>query len=366
MTKLCFVLLSKITLLCIYGALSGCGGSGGSENTVSSQSQLSSTVSASRSSVSVAASSKAGASTANSAAVSSTKKSSATTSTSSSTGQAENIIFLKDYPAYSVSIINNCGKEITAAANSYRFFADYEVNLQNQTLLNATGWNHTTNGSATEWKTVSLAAAEYNNPSKGKVNGSCNNVDSLDMILLKKYANWDRQHSNGFEFHPPAQAVSFGQIDSIVLDIKINSAKTMLPTMSSLLNTYSSFVSEATLNQVDSGLVNIGLTFSDGVTIGASLKASTIIELDQNTLLDQWVRVKINMADLAFYSEVNYVRTNKTAAELSSTFIRSALFVAETHSGLVLRNHIMAWSDSVPETFKEMDLSFKKIEFVLK
>jgi hypothetical protein len=278
----------------------------------------------------------------------------------------ENATLLKDHPGYSVFVLNHCGKNISAKPKIYRLFADYETNSQNQTIQDMTGWNHAVNGSTTEWTSLRLHASEYNNPSKGKVNSSCNSVDSLDMILLKKYADWDHQHSNGFEFHPPKQAVTFDQIESIVLDLKINSAKTTLPTLSSLLNTYSSFVTEAVLNQVDSGLVNIGLTFSDGVAVGASLKASTIIELDQNTLLDQWVRVKINMADLAFYSETNYVRTSKSPAEFVSVSILSALFVAETGSGLVLRNHITSWSSSTPETFKEINLSVKKIEFRLK
>jgi hypothetical protein len=46
--------------------------------------------------------------------------------------------------------------------------------------------------------------------------------------------------------------------------------------------------------------------------------------------------------------------------------IQRGLFVAETNSGAVLRGNINPWNTSVPETFKEVDLSFKKIEFELK
>jgi hypothetical protein len=274
----------------------------------------------------------------------------------------ESITFVKDYAAYSVSLINNCGKHITTTPKRYPLYKNYDADLQNQTILNMTGWNHATNGNTTEWTALKLSAMEYNSPTIAKANNSCNHIDTLDMILLKKHADWNHQHSNGIEFHIPAQTIHFEQVESIVIDLKINSAKTMLPSMSSLENIYSPFVPVGVLRELDSNLVNIGFTFSDDTT----LKASTIIELDQNLLFDRWIRVAVNMNKLAFYSEVNYVRTPKLPTDLSVAQIRSVLVVAETRTGLVLRSHMKTWSNSVPETFKEMDLSFKKIEFILK
>jgi hypothetical protein len=280
-------------------------------------------------------------------------------STSHST---ENATPLKNHPAYSVFALNHCGENISAEPKTYRLFADYEVDLQNQVIPNLTGWNHTSNGNTDEWKSLSLNAAEYNNPNKGNANESCNDIDTLDMILLKKYADWNHQHSNGFEFHIPAQTIYFEQIKSIVIDLKIHSAKTILPSMPSLENTYSPYVPAGILKELDSSLVNIGFTFSDDTT----LKASTIIELDQNLLFDRWIRVKINMRDLRFYSEINYVETKKTFLDLHKSNIRSVLVEAETRAGGVLRNHIDSWNPTTPETFKEINLSFKKIEFMLK
>ena len=69
---------------------------------------------------------------------------------------------------------------------------------------------------------------------------------------------------------------------------------------------------------------------------------------------------------MSFYQEINYNRTTKTLADLSNVVIQRMLIVGETKKGAVLRGDINPWTTSVPETFKEMDLSFKKIELQLK
>ncbi len=284
-------------------------------------------------------------------------------SASSSQSSKESAEVITTNPKYTIAKIDNCGVGISPPAKTYSLIADYGFNSSGQNFPNVGGWNHVANGDPKEWKNIKLNPTEYAINSKGVANPSCNNVDALNVILVKKYANWDHQHSNGLQKFLAADGQMFGDITAIVVDLKINSAKTSLATFQNLKNTYGAYgVSDNTIRSMDGGMVNIGLTFSDNST----LKASIIIELDQNMLFDEWVRVTIDMNKMDFYSENNYVRTPKPRTELDQALITTMNFMGETRTGSVLRGAINNWNDTVPETFKEMDLSIKKIEFTLK
>jgi hypothetical protein len=283
---------------------------------------------------------------------------------SSVAGDVESTQTPMNYTSYTVATLDKCGQGIAAGNKTFAIFADYDGGVQNQSLssLSISGWNHATNGSTTEWKNLKLAGSTYNFSNSAKVNSSCNGVDTIDMVLVKKIADWDHQHSNGFERNILAHGYKFGDIENLVFDVKINSAKTSIPSVDSIKTTYASYVNAATVDALEDGKVNIGITLGDSTDLAGAI----IFQLDQATLSDQWVRVTIPMSKLSFYQEVNYVRTAKSQADLSNVVIKRMLVVGETKSGAVLRGNINPWSSSVPETFKEMDLSFKKIEFQLK
>lgn len=269
-----------------------------------------------------------------------------------------------NYTNYSVATIDNCGQGISAADKTFAVFADYDGGEQNQSLstLNFSGWNHTTNGSTTEWANLKKNGTTYNFSTTANAADSCNGVDSINIVLVKKIADWDRQHSNGFERNILAHGYKFGDIENLVVDIKVNSANTNIPSVASLKTTYANYVSAATVDALDEGKVNVDFTLHDG----ANLFGKIIVQLDQATLSDQWVRVTVPMSKVYFYQEINYNRTTKTLADLSNVVIQRMVVVGETKKGTVLRGDITPWSTSVPETFKEADLSFKKIEFQLK
>lgn len=358
-------LIKTFTLSLMFAGLTACGGGGGGGGkkpapTEASSTPVSSAPATSSSSAMVSSSS----SLASSSSAPATSSAESSSSAASAAAGSEATLAATSYTNYSVAEIENCGVNISAATKTFAVFADYDGGVQNQSLssLNFSGWNHATNGSTTEWTKLKHPGATYNFSTNAKVNDSCNGADTMNIVLLKKVADWDHQHSNGFERNVLSYGYKFGDIENLVLDVKINSAKTTIPSVDSLKTTYASYVTGATVDAMDSGKVNIGITLHDG----GNLNAAIIVELDQNTLKDKWVRVTIPMKNLKFYSEVNYVRTDKTLADLSNVVIKRGLFVAETRTGSVLRGNINSWSTSVPETFKEMDLSFKKIEFQLK
>lgn len=280
-------------------------------------------------------------------------------------GISETTEKIADYTNYSLSSIVNCGQGIVRDTKSLSLFAaenDGEEQIQSLSDLNFSGWNHTTNDSVAEWTNLKLGSSNYNFNDRTKVNSSCNRVNTLDMILLKKIANWDHQHSNGFECNMLAQGLKFGDIENLVLDLKINSAKTNIPSVESLKTIYANYINEDVVNALEDGKVNIGITLGDSTNLNGSI----IFQLDQEILSDKWVRVTIPMNKLSFYNEINYKQSPKMLADLSNVIIKRMLIVGETKSGAVLRNNINSWNKNIPETFKEMNLSFKKIELQLK
>jgi hypothetical protein len=268
-----------------------------------------------------------------------------------------------EFKDYSVATILNCGEELAVNNKSFSILGS-DSNLKNKNLsnLNFSGWNHTTSGNATEWMNLKLGGNNYNFNDEAQVNSSCNDVYTLDIVLLKKIADWNHQHSNGFECNILTQGIKFGDIENLVFDLKINSAKTNIPSVESIKKTYANYVNEAIVNALEDGKVNIGITLGDNTNLNGTI----IFQLDQNILSDKWVRVTIPMNKLSFSSEINYKKTHKTLADLSDVIINRMLIVGETKSGSVLRNSINNWDDNVPVTFKEMDISFKKIELQLK
>ncbi len=360
-------LIKTCALPVVLLSLTACGGGGGGSKPaptpVPSSTAASSVAPSSTPASSVAPSSTPASSLAASS-IAPASSADASSSAASSAAGNESTLAATAYANYSVAVIDNCGVGISAANKTFAIFADYDGGVQNQSLssLSFSGWNHATNGSTTEWKNLKLAGSNYNFNNNAKVNNSCNGVDTLDMLLVKKIADWDHQHSNGFERSILAYGYKFGDIENLVFDVKINSAKTTVPSVASIKTTYASYVNAATVDALEDGKVNIGITLGDSTNLNGAI----IFQIDQAALSDQWVRVTIPMSKLSFYQEINYNRTNKTLADLSNVVIKRLLVVGETKSGAVLRGNINPWSTSVPETFKEMDISFKKIEFQLK
>lgn len=358
-------LIKTCALPIVLLSLTACGGGGGGGSKPAPSSAASSTPVSSAAASSVAPSSTPASSVApvSSAAASSVaagnESTQAAVNYSSYTGVNGAI-----FPGYSIANIDNCGQGISTPAKTFQIFADYDGGVENQSLggLKITGWNHATNGGSTEWKNLKLVGSSYNFSGSAKVNDSCNGVDSIDMILVKKINDWDHQHSNGFEREIVSFNYRFGDIQNIVLDVKVNSAKTNIPSVESLKTTYGSYTSAENIEALDQGKVNVDITLHDGFNLFGKI----IVQLDQTNLADQWVRVTVPMSDVYFYEEINYKRTTKPLADLSNVTIKRLLVVGETRKGAVLRGDIGSWTTSVPETFKEADISFKKIEFQLK
>lgn len=269
-----------------------------------------------------------------------------------------------DYTGYSVDSIVNDSQMIVSDVKTFSLFPTHDGDRHDESLssLNFSGWNHTINNSVTEWTNLKLAGNNYNFGSNSKIDSSYGIFPTLDIVLVKKIVDWNHQHANGFECNLLALGYKFGDIENLVFELKINSAKTNIPTVESLKKRYAGYVNESTIDAMEDGKVNIGITLSDST----NLNGTFIFQLDQTILSDKWVRVMIPMNKLSFYREINYNHSAKKLTDLSDVVINRMLIVGETKNSAVLLMNINPWNDTIPETFKEMDVSFKKIELQLK
>lgn len=371
-------LMKTCALSLMFAGLAACGGSGGGGKTpdpapIPNSSSSSLTVSSSSSST-ISSSAPASSSIPSSSSAPASSLAASETSSSlasSSTADSESTLTATSYTGYTLAKIENCGINISAPEKSFAIFADYDGGVQNQSLatLGFYNWNHvgTVNSKPipNEWDNITLSAANYNIPGNAATNSSCNNVDSVNTILVKKIANWDRQHSNGFGRSFTSFGQKFGNVENLVLDVKVNSAKTKMHTPAELKTVYTSYLSNTSvIDTIEAGKVNLGLTFETS----NNLRAAITIEIDQALYADQWVRITIPASSLRYYEDINYVQTTRDASLFSNLVINNLLVVAETRTNAVLRGSISGWNENTPppERFKEVDISFKKIELQLK
>lgn len=331
----------------------GGGGGGGSNPTPSS----------------AAANSVAPSSTAASSVAAVSSSAEASSVASSADANAESTQTPVSYTNYSIATIDNCGQGISAGAKTFAVFADYDSGVQNQSLssLSFYNWNHvgTPNDPLipNEWDNITQTATAYNIPGSAAANSDCNGVDTINAVLVKKIANWHRQHSNGFGRTITAFGQKFGDMKELVIDLRVNSAKTKVHTPEELKSVYSSYLNNASfIDANEGGKVNIGFTLETS----NNQRAAFTIEVDQDVYADEWVRVTIPASSFKYYQG----NTAKEASTFANLVINNLLVVAETRTNAVLRGQISGWTDTSanppPERFKELDLSFKKFEILLK
>lgn len=362
-------LIKTCALPVVLLSLTACGGGGGGGSKPAPSPVPSSTAASSVAPSSVAPSSTPASSLAASSIAPASSADASSSAASSAVAGNETTQTATAYTNYSVAAIDNCGVGISAASKTFAVFADYDSGLQNQSLssLSFYNWNHvgTPNNPAipNEWDNITHSAATYNIPSAAAANSDCNGVDTVNAVLVKKIANWHRQHSNGFGRTFTAFGQKFGDVKELVIDLRVNSAKTKVHTPEALKSVYSSYLSNTSfIDTNEAGKVNVGFTFETS----NNQRATFTIEIDQDVYADKWVRVTIPAGSLKYYQG----DVLKEASTFTNLVINNLLVVAETRTNKVLRGEISGWTDSStnppPERFKELDLSFKKLEIFLK
>ncbi|MEJ2418067.1 MAG: hypothetical protein P8Y45_14295 [Exilibacterium sp.] len=193
----------------------------------------------------------------------------------------------------------------------------------------------------------------------------CANIRVFKTVLVKKYDDWDQQHATGLDTRFPEQGITFADVKEIVLEVKINSEQTFIPSLEEYLSTYKPYTGFDELLEMDRGKVNLGVTIfeenADDQNI-ETFQGSTFLELNQKELADQWLRVVIPAQSLSYFVQLNYENTEKELADYLSNNVVGIRINPETGNGRVLRNYISdTFDENVPEMYKEMGISIRKV-----
>lgn len=195
---------------------------------------------------------------------------------------------------------------------------------------------------------------------------SCNGAKTLETVLVKKTWDWDRNHANGMETSFPNEGIDFGHVTDLVLEIRIDSERSSIPSAGELEDAYAEFLSAEDLAELDNQQVNLELTlFGEGATADQPhMNASAMVAVDPAQFADQWVRVQVSREDFSWYTEDNYQRTEVGADEYQDLRVRGLRINPETGSGLTARHYIGDDFDpqARDELFKEMAITFALIE----
>ena len=257
---------------------------------------------------------------------------------------------------YSVKTLSAC-PSIAQANNTFTLF-DGRTNLLK-------GWNHA--DTRPEYQYLSRPTKTYNvDDNNLKPLAECGGENVFTAVLIKKLGTWERNHSSGIEPNIERANIRFGDVEFVVLEFKINSQQSVLPTVEVFNSTFAFAATPEQLKQTDAQQFNFGITlfepgFNDQST--ASLNAQTRITLDPNTHADQWLQVELPLAKMHVYLEQNYVPTDVPLADHDDRIIAGLRINPETQSGKVVRHlNGKPWeAGEQVELFKEQSITLRRV-----
>ncbi|BCE03254.1 PKD domain-containing protein [Marinicellulosiphila megalodicopiae] len=192
----------------------------------------------------------------------------------------------------------------------------------------------------------------------------CNNVRTLNDILLKKFNMWGNQHPTGIQLWINDNKMRMADIDTVVVDMRINSALTVLPTMQEIKNTYAGILTSAQVEDMDDSEYHANLILNLGRNPGENEgenQALVDLHFTRNDL-DKWMRVRIPIEKFRTYYTLNYQDQSRSLAQLANLTVGVVTFMGETKTRKVAQNYGVNNIESIPKLFKEMPIEIKSIE----
>ena len=229
------------------------------------------------------------------------------------------------------------------------------------------GWSHI-DSSIEEYSALNLQTEEYeiSQSNYQEVEG-CDRAKIQQAILVVKLSDWTRQHSNGLEALVDNK-LNFADMSHVLIDMKINRAKTRIPSREYIKQRYGGLLNESELMDLDTAQVNLGVTlFSERVTDEStdSFNAEYFLSIDQVALGDEWLRILIPLSEFTTFTEKDYIRSGVLWEGYAKQGVYGLRINSETSNGKQLRNILGdQWHRSIPEIFKEISISLRRIEFL--
>lgn len=224
------------------------------------------------------------------------------------------------------------------------------------------GWSHV--GGADPARLRRPPASYAVNAHNSRPDRDCRGEPSFQAVLVKKYADWDRQHLNGIESTFASENLRWGDIDRVELVLRLQREDTLIPSPETLRKAYGEWVDASALPAWDAGKANFSLTFFEqgwDEQNEPSFTAQLFIEIDPASQGDRWLRLSLPIAAFTTFTEQNWMPTPRAMADFAEDPVLGLRLNPETRSGKVLRH----WRNPLPpeasEHYKEMALSLHSL-----
>jgi len=193
----------------------------------------------------------------------------------------------------------------------------------------------------------------------------CNQPKSLATTLVKKVANWQRQHGNGLEFNLASSNTTFASVGSLHLRLKLNTRHSQLPNNTEVGSALAPFISDEILTDLDDENGYLRFTFygrNHANTDVATIYGDIILRLSPIEHGDHWLNISIPFSDLSYSSQINYQAQPATTEQLTQEPIKGLLITAETKNGKTLRHYLLDdFPKNAPEITKEIAIEIEQI-----
>ena len=223
----------------------------------------------------------------------------------------------------------------------------------------SSGWSHISNPEkAADFLELQQPPDRYDITSAQlREDPSCNGEKTYRAVLVKKFHTWENTHANGLQ--TDVEPIAVADIASLVIELKINSAGSLIPSRQQIANAFP-WMTPAQVRNLDKGAANIDLVLSSG-----NARANKILTIDQSKYADKWLRITIPMERLNYYDEVNYVRTPRRYEAEKDQAYDNLIITAESLNRKTVQS-ITGGTAATNPLFKEVDISIRRIYFTLK
>lgn len=229
------------------------------------------------------------------------------------------------------------------------------------------GWNHVSYYPE-EFKQLRLLSSAYH------INATELALDNqkhleVSTVLVRKLANWERQHSNGIDINLASKNVTFGNFKALDLGLVINAEKSAIPSVDRAVNHFSAeinanIIAEQWLEELLVEPAKITFTFVGQGVDGPQTKTAIARYSYLVSDVDEAVNLSITQADLAFYWQQNYQQQQSSLSDLSSEKIVGMTVTLDTGNNKTLRQYINEagqhkFPQPMKELFVELDLTIR-------
>lgn len=284
-------------------------------------------------------------------------------------GVSESTTRVIDGDTFKVDTIDNCGVDILADET----LAVMEDAVAFNSLEdNMSGWFN-----SADIDPDTLDPSRFNMPGITSPDDTCNDLNTHQVVMLKKYADWNGQHVNGIEVDIASANKTFADIDAIIFEMKIDVADSEIFTSEQLQATYGDLLTDEQYGFLDKGNVVFAMSiFNERVDNDQDIvQTQRFIEIDQSLYGDEWIRVEIPFETMDIFTNQPWIRGETTHEEQATTLadrlhINPEILGTRTESnfGDVIRGLIGGPSDeefaalNIQETYKEMSIRIKRLE----